>query len=181
VIPTNRSINQLGRRRGEFRRRARRSGPRAASDALKTVKGSKMLVLLVAARGRVGLGAAPIFASRARASTRSCWASQPLTAAPRPSALPCRVLAARDASIGACSFPSPISPFRLDVGIFGASLSRQCLQAGLLDEIVIHLAPVLLGGGIRLYGSDGDQRIELERVSLGEADQLTDLRFRVVK
>jgi dihydrofolate reductase len=68
-----------------------------------------------------------------------------------------------------------------DVGIFGASLSRQCLQAGLLDEIVIHLAPVLLGGGIRLYGSDGDQRIELERVSLGEADQLTDLRFRVVK
>jgi dihydrofolate reductase len=68
-----------------------------------------------------------------------------------------------------------------NVGIFGASLSRQCLQAGLLDEVVIHLAPVLLGGGIRLYGSDGDQRIELERISLGKADQLTDLRFRVVK
>jgi dihydrofolate reductase len=68
-----------------------------------------------------------------------------------------------------------------DVGIFGASLSRQCLQAGLLDEIVIHLAPVLLGGGIRLYGGEGDRRVELERVSLGEAEQLVDLRFRVVK
>jgi dihydrofolate reductase len=68
-----------------------------------------------------------------------------------------------------------------DVGIFGASLSRQCLQAGLLDEIIIHLAPMLLGGGVRLFGGDGDGPIELERVSLGEAEQLTDLRFRVVK
>jgi dihydrofolate reductase len=68
-----------------------------------------------------------------------------------------------------------------DVGIFGASLSRQCLQAGLLDEIVIHLAPVLLGGGVRLYGGEGDGQIELERISLGEAEQLTDLRYRVVK
>ena len=68
-----------------------------------------------------------------------------------------------------------------DVGIFGASLSSQCLQAGLLDEIVIHLAPVLLGGGVRLYGGDGDRQIELERISLGEAKKLTDLRFRVVK
>jgi dihydrofolate reductase len=66
-------------------------------------------------------------------------------------------------------------------GIFGASLSRQCLQAGLLDEIVLHVAPVLLGGGVRLFGDDGTGQIELERVSLGEAEQLTDLRFRVLK
>jgi dihydrofolate reductase len=68
-----------------------------------------------------------------------------------------------------------------DVGIFGASLSRQCLRAGLLDEIVIHLAPVLLGDGVRLFGGEGDGRIELDRVSVGEAKRLTDLRFRVVK
>jgi dihydrofolate reductase len=68
-----------------------------------------------------------------------------------------------------------------DVGIFGASLSRQCLEAGLLDEIVIHSAPVLLGGGVALYGAGGDARVELERISVGEAAQLTDLRFRVVK
>ena len=68
-----------------------------------------------------------------------------------------------------------------DVGIFGASLSRQCLRAGLLDEVVIHLAPVLLGGGVRLYGEDGDPQVTLERIALGEAAQLTDLRFRVLR
>jgi dihydrofolate reductase len=67
-----------------------------------------------------------------------------------------------------------------DVGIFGANLSRQCLQAGILDELVIHLAPVLLGGGVRLYGGEGDEPIELQRISLGEAERLTDLRFGVV-
>jgi dihydrofolate reductase len=67
-----------------------------------------------------------------------------------------------------------------DVGIFGAALTRQCLQAGLLDEIVLHVAPVLLGQGVRLF-DEGAGRIELERVCLGAAERLTDLRFRVVK
>jgi dihydrofolate reductase len=66
-----------------------------------------------------------------------------------------------------------------DVGIFGGSLTRQCLDAGLLDELVLHLAPVLLGSGVRLFSDDGAEQIELERVSVGEADQFTDLRFRV--
>ncbi len=68
-----------------------------------------------------------------------------------------------------------------DVGIFGASLTQQCLSARLLDEIVLHVAPVLLGAGVRLFGGGGDERVELERVSVGAADGLTDLRFRVVK
>jgi dihydrofolate reductase len=66
-----------------------------------------------------------------------------------------------------------------DVGIFGGSLTRQCLDAGLLDEVVLHLAPVLLGSGVRLFGARGGGQIELERVSVGEADRLTDLRFRI--
>jgi hypothetical protein len=45
----------------------------------------------------------------------------------------------------------------------------------------MHLAPVLLGDGIRLFGDEGDRRVALERISLGEADQLTDLRLLVVK
>jgi hypothetical protein len=49
-----------------------------------------------------------------------------------------------------------------------------------LDEIVIHLAPVLLGGGVRLFSDDGGGQIALQRTGLGEAEQLTDLRFRVV-
>jgi dihydrofolate reductase len=67
-----------------------------------------------------------------------------------------------------------------DVGIFGATLTRQCIRAGLLDELVLHLAPVLLGGGIRLYGGDGDPPVQLERLSVLEGEQLTDLRFRVL-
>jgi dihydrofolate reductase len=68
-----------------------------------------------------------------------------------------------------------------DVGVFGSDLNRQCLEAGLLDEIVLHVAPVLLGGGVRLFGDQGGTRVELERLSLAEAARLTDLRYRVVK
>ena len=63
--------------------------------------------------------------------------------------------------------------------IFGANLAAQCLEAGLIDEIVIHLAPLLLGDGIRLYGAAA-KRVDLERVELAESRQLTDLRFRVL-
>src|ERR1700742_2983545 len=66
-----------------------------------------------------------------------------------------------------------------DIGIFGASLTQQWLRAGLLDELVLHLAPVLLGSGVRMF-TDGE-RVELERVSVGEAERLTDLRFRVLR
>jgi dihydrofolate reductase len=55
---------------------------------------------------------------------------------------------------------------------------RAVLDAGLLDEIVLHVAPVLLGSGVRLFGDEAAEQ-ELERVSVGEAAQLTDLRFRV--
>jgi dihydrofolate reductase len=65
------------------------------------------------------------------------------------------------------------------VGIFGASIARQVIVAGLLDEIVVHIAPVLLGDGVRLYGDDGAQTVKLERIDATVSPQLTDLRFRV--
>ena len=65
------------------------------------------------------------------------------------------------------------------VGIFGANTAQQCLRAGLLDEIVVHLAPVLLGDGVRLYGGPGMGPIELERTAVADSGQVTDLRFRV--
>jgi len=66
-----------------------------------------------------------------------------------------------------------------NVVIFGASLARQCLQARLLDEIVVHLAPVLLGDGVRLYDSTGTDPVMLTRTALAATGQLTDIRFRV--
>jgi dihydrofolate reductase len=67
------------------------------------------------------------------------------------------------------------------VAVLGASIDRQCLQAGLADEIVIHLAPLLLGEGIRLFEGLGSQPIELERTDIVSTAEITSLRFRVLK
>ena len=66
-----------------------------------------------------------------------------------------------------------------NVGIVGANLAKQCLERGLLDEIIIHLAPVLLGDGVRLLDVPGGQRVRLEPTHAARTGQLTDLRFRV--
>ena len=60
----------------------------------------------------------------------------------------------------------------------GASVIQQALAAGLLDEIQINLAPVLLGGGTSLFGPSVDQSgFELDRVV--DAPGVTHLRYRV--
>jgi dihydrofolate reductase len=66
-----------------------------------------------------------------------------------------------------------------NVGILGANLAKQCLEDGLLDEIIIHLAPVLLGDGVRLFAVPGGQRVRLEPTQVTRTGPLTDLRFRV--
>jgi dihydrofolate reductase len=68
-----------------------------------------------------------------------------------------------------------------NIVLFGATIPQQCLAVGLVDEIVVHLAPVLLGDGVRLYGSPGARQVKLELTHVGQSGQLTDLRFRVVK
>ena len=67
-----------------------------------------------------------------------------------------------------------------DVLVFGAEAARECLDAGLVDEVLIHLAPVLLGDGIRLVGRPGVGEVELEPLSVTRAGPVTNLRFRVV-
>jgi dihydrofolate reductase len=66
-----------------------------------------------------------------------------------------------------------------NVGILGANLAKQCLEHGLLDEIIIHLAPVLLGDGVRLFAAPGGRRVRLEPTHVTRTGPLTDLRFRV--
>jgi dihydrofolate reductase len=69
-----------------------------------------------------------------------------------------------------------------NVGIWGgANIVRQYLKAGLLDEMQIHLIPVLLGNGVRLFEDLGPERIELRRISSIETPSATHLRFEVVK
>ena len=68
-----------------------------------------------------------------------------------------------------------------DVAVGAASIAQQCIRSGLLDEIHIDLVPVLLGGGVRLFDHLGTGPIELERVRVVEAPDVTHLTFRVVK
>ena len=63
----------------------------------------------------------------------------------------------------------------------GASLARQCIQAGLLDEIQLHLVPVLLGEGLSLFDRLGNAPLELEVPEVVRSPCVTYLRFRVRK
>jgi dihydrofolate reductase len=67
------------------------------------------------------------------------------------------------------------------VSLMGASIPQQCLRAGLLDEIQIHLVPVLLGSGVRLFDHLGTQSIDLETVRVVDSPGVTHLRYRVVR
>jgi dihydrofolate reductase len=60
----------------------------------------------------------------------------------------------------------------------GAQAVQQYLEAGLLDELQVHVAPVLLGGGVRLFE---DQHAEIELVRVIESPVVTHLRYRVVR
>jgi dihydrofolate reductase len=68
-----------------------------------------------------------------------------------------------------------------NVAISGSTIVQQCLKAKLLDEILIDLAPILLGAGIRLFDHLGAGPIDLEKISVVDAPDVTHLKFRVVK
>jgi dihydrofolate reductase len=63
----------------------------------------------------------------------------------------------------------------------GADTVQQFIRAGLLDELEIHLAPLLFGQGIRLFDKMGPEHIELENMRVVSSPKVTHLRFRVAK
>jgi dihydrofolate reductase len=65
------------------------------------------------------------------------------------------------------------------VNVLGASVGRQCLEAGVLDEVLVCIAPVLLGDGVRLFDHPGGTNVKLERISLSSAPLATNVWFRV--
>jgi dihydrofolate reductase len=68
------------------------------------------------------------------------------------------------------------------VGVNGGTIARQCLDAGLLDEIWVDLVPVLLGGGTPFFDQLASAPVELEGpVSVVEGTDVTHLRYRVRK
>jgi dihydrofolate reductase len=66
------------------------------------------------------------------------------------------------------------------VGLHGATVMQQALPLGLVDEIRVHVIPVLLGGGTPLFGGL-DAAIGLERTRVLATPAATHLTFRVVR
>jgi len=60
----------------------------------------------------------------------------------------------------------------------GAETIQQFLKAGMLDELLVHIAPLLLGGGVRLFEGVGPD-VQLEQTQVISSPAVTHLRFRV--
>jgi len=65
------------------------------------------------------------------------------------------------------------------ISVAAASVARQALDAGLLDEINVSIAPVVLGAGVRLFDGVGPQALEQVRVIA--SDGVTHVRYRVTR
>lgn len=68
-----------------------------------------------------------------------------------------------------------------NVAVGSATTLQQTLKAGLLDELSIDLAPVLLGGGVRLFEQLGVAPTQLEQLDVIVGQGVTHLTYRVIK
>jgi dihydrofolate reductase len=67
------------------------------------------------------------------------------------------------------------------VALNSPDIAQQCLKGGLLDELSLHIVPVLLGGGVRLFDHLGTDHIELECTQATNAKKVIHMTFRVIK
>jgi len=67
-----------------------------------------------------------------------------------------------------------------DVLVLGANVVDQCLEAGLVDEILMHLVPELIGDGVRLFDAS-TLRASLKTLDVSTSGQVVNLRLRVDK
>ena len=67
-----------------------------------------------------------------------------------------------------------------DIKLGGGSPGKQALAAGLCDEILVHVAPYLLGGGVPLFGALADG-MRLEKLWVKDGPLATHIRYRVLK
>jgi dihydrofolate reductase len=65
--------------------------------------------------------------------------------------------------------------------VFSPSIGRQLLALGLIDEIDLHIAPVLLGEGIRLYDNPGGEPIRLYQAGDGGPTAAVNVRYQPVR
>jgi dihydrofolate reductase len=67
-----------------------------------------------------------------------------------------------------------------DVDVFSASIGQQLLRAGSIDEIRVHLVPVLFGAGTLLFENLGESHVQLQIIGVVEGTKATHLRYAVI-
>jgi riboflavin biosynthesis pyrimidine reductase len=67
------------------------------------------------------------------------------------------------------------------VYITGANVAQQFLKLGFIDEISLHVVPVLFGSGTRLFEGLDSEHIPLEIIEVIQTAEAIHMRFRVVK
>ena len=65
-----------------------------------------------------------------------------------------------------------------NVEVLSPTIGRQLLERGLIDEIDLHIAPVLLGDGIRLFDNPGGAPLRLELLNGGDRTAAVNVRYR---
>lgn len=65
-----------------------------------------------------------------------------------------------------------------DLEVHGQDIARQCVERGLIDEFHVHLAPVMLGSGVRLFDCPGIEPVRWARIHGGHPARAVDLRYR---
>lgn len=63
--------------------------------------------------------------------------------------------------------------------ILGTQTADQCFEHGLVDEMQVHIAPILLGDGVRLHEVAGGHRIDLELIDTSRTGEVVSLHYRV--
>ncbi|RLQ85117.1 dihydrofolate reductase family protein [Planomicrobium sp. Y74] len=67
-----------------------------------------------------------------------------------------------------------------DVVVLGASTGQQALKAGLVDELQIAVAPILLGNGLRFFEHLDDLEIELEKIKTIETGRQVEIWYKII-
>jgi dihydrofolate reductase len=62
--------------------------------------------------------------------------------------------------------------------VLSPTIGAQLLELGLIDEIDLHIAPILLGEGIRLYDNPGNEPIHLHQVGQGDPTSAVNVRYQ---
>ncbi|QTM98242.1 dihydrofolate reductase [Sediminibacillus dalangtanensis] len=68
-----------------------------------------------------------------------------------------------------------------DVSIGTASIAQQCIQTGLLEAMDLHIAPVLLGKGVRLFDEIGQVTVRLKSTQVLEGTGVVHVKYDIMK